>query len=314
VSGAEIRSISNECFRCGYDLRGIGDDHPCPECGLLAARSRRVSDELQETRPRWLAGISRGTNLILLAILISIVWGALPETPLWRFWENLWSYLSAGVRWHIFSTQASMELPGWLLANAVMLGGVVLLTRPEGFAPADLADRRHRMLLRIAASMPLAGMLFLLALACVPQKPVLAQSLASGPPLLEIASLALGIIGGVWLPWLLFTQFRNLARRARRPDLAKYCALVAAGSALAILFIGALIVSISFPPMRWLPDRLWIYPSASMWCGIMAVGVVAGIFVIWGLFLLVGFSLAFRRAAENMRDKWSRDDRSLTAI
>src|SRR5580765_3129732 len=65
---------ADACYRCGYDLRGIADDQPCPECGLLARRSRRPTDELHNSRPRWLRRISRGANLILLAILIAAVW------------------------------------------------------------------------------------------------------------------------------------------------------------------------------------------------------------------------------------------------
>ena len=40
----------DECYRCGYNLLGIADDQACPECGLLAQRSRRVTDELHDTR------------------------------------------------------------------------------------------------------------------------------------------------------------------------------------------------------------------------------------------------------------------------
>ena len=47
----------DECYRCGYDIRGIASDQPCPECGLLAERSRRVTDELHNTRPTWLRTI-----------------------------------------------------------------------------------------------------------------------------------------------------------------------------------------------------------------------------------------------------------------
>jgi len=63
----------DQCYRCGYVLRGIGDDQPCPECGLLARRSRRPSDELHYTRPRWLRRVSRGSNLLLLAILLIVI-------------------------------------------------------------------------------------------------------------------------------------------------------------------------------------------------------------------------------------------------
>jgi hypothetical protein len=65
-------SIRDECYRCGYDLRGIANAGVCPECGLLAERSRRVTDELHDTRPRWLRSLSRGIDLILLAIFAPI--------------------------------------------------------------------------------------------------------------------------------------------------------------------------------------------------------------------------------------------------
>ncbi len=54
-----VTEAQGTCYRCGYVLHGIADDQPCPECGLLAERSRRVSDELHDTRPRWLARIAR---------------------------------------------------------------------------------------------------------------------------------------------------------------------------------------------------------------------------------------------------------------
>src|SRR5262245_57647691 len=65
---------SDLCYRCGYDVRGIANEHPCPECGLLAERSRRVTDELHNTRPRWLRRLSLGVWLILLALAAAAIW------------------------------------------------------------------------------------------------------------------------------------------------------------------------------------------------------------------------------------------------
>ena len=70
----EAEPRATNCYRCGYDLRGIADDQPCPECGLLAERSRRMTDELHNTRPRWLRRISLGVWLILLSLVVLCTW------------------------------------------------------------------------------------------------------------------------------------------------------------------------------------------------------------------------------------------------
>ena len=55
MSASDVR-----CVRCGYDLRTTADNQPCPECGLLAIRSRQVSAHLDETTPAWLGRINVG--------------------------------------------------------------------------------------------------------------------------------------------------------------------------------------------------------------------------------------------------------------
>ena len=48
---ADLGDRPDDCYRCGYPLLGIDDEQACPECGLLARRSRRQTDELHNTRP-----------------------------------------------------------------------------------------------------------------------------------------------------------------------------------------------------------------------------------------------------------------------
>ncbi len=131
------QTASGQCYRCGYDLRGIADDQPCPECGLLAERSRRVTDELHNTRPKWLRTIARGSNLILLAIVTAVLWMLFVKND-FRF---IVSYMSM--------RHPDFGLWGLDFALIIFLLGVALLTRREGYAPADLADRWLRRLLRI---------------------------------------------------------------------------------------------------------------------------------------------------------------------
>src|SRR3712207_3483647 len=66
-------TLTDVCYRCGYDLRTLADNQPCSECGLLAARSRRPTDELHHTRPGWLRRLAWGVWLILLAMATPFV-------------------------------------------------------------------------------------------------------------------------------------------------------------------------------------------------------------------------------------------------
>jgi hypothetical protein len=67
-------TVTDACYRCGYPLVGIANEQACPECGLLAERSRRVSDELHDARPQWLRKLSLGTKLILIGLVAASSW------------------------------------------------------------------------------------------------------------------------------------------------------------------------------------------------------------------------------------------------
>src|SRR5687767_5760229 len=77
-----ITSVETLCMRCGYDLRGLSDETACPECGLLAQRSRLPTEELKHARPRWLWKLSVGIWLVLLAQMAGFAWGMFGETLL----------------------------------------------------------------------------------------------------------------------------------------------------------------------------------------------------------------------------------------
>ena len=131
------QTAPGQCYRCGYDLRGIADNQPCPECGLLAERSRRVTDELHNTRPKWLRTIARGSNLILLAIVTAVVWTL--------FLKNDVGFIASNMAMR----RPDFGVWGLDFALLIFLLGVTLLTRREGYPPADLSYRWLRRLLRI---------------------------------------------------------------------------------------------------------------------------------------------------------------------
>lgn len=49
---AEMAEFSRPCLACGYDLRGLGDEPRCPECGLLNV-AERFRDQVRAKLDRW---------------------------------------------------------------------------------------------------------------------------------------------------------------------------------------------------------------------------------------------------------------------
>jgi len=280
-------TVKDECYRCGYDLRGIVNDGACPECGLLAVRSRRVTDELHDTRPRWLRSISRGINLILLAIgaifagpiLATILMEMLP------FWWNVY-----------------LPLVGFDFAAICLALGVILVTRPEGYAPADRADQRLRRLLRITALTPL--LMLGLATATALNRPIL-------PDQSIMAAIYVFLIVFAFAPLLLFLHLRGLAKRVRSAHLAEHCIIVGVGAFVSTLYIDAIVFVLNNENRLGINSR-WQWQSSSGFLAMLLLSVAFCLFILWSLYLLVRFAVAFWIAAHKLRDKWTRDDRSLT--
>ncbi|HTW95513.1 MAG TPA: hypothetical protein VMD30_12000 [Tepidisphaeraceae bacterium] len=283
-------SLQGECYRCGYDLRGIADDQACPECGLLAERSRRVTDELHNTRPKWLRSISLGVVLIIIAVLL-----------LSPAWLRLQSGMFFGA-W-IFLDQRIFIVVSRTLIGLFLFCGVLLVARSEGYSPADQNDRRLRRWLRILAAIPLATACgaALLAYAWTVYRIYL------GPLVLEADMLSLlSAIPCAVLPLLLFLHLRGVAHRARSAHLAEHCVIVGTGASLAIFCIAAMafLVSESGGPV-----------GTRAWEAVILAGVVfAWLFIIWSLYLLGRFAIAFHLAARQLRRKWRRDDRSAATV
>lgn len=305
-----IQSVSDECYRCGYSLRGFANDHACPECGLLAERSRRISDELHETRPRWLRSISIGANLILLAlgVMTITVVAFIQVLGMMRFGPVL-----VWLQW--------VPILAIYFSAAAFFLGVLLLTRRESYAPADLADRGLRRWLRIAALAPI------LALAAegvydrqqstnwrAPRKVwimVNGMWVVQAPhPWLHSAAFYVATLGAAPIPLLLFLRLRGLARRARSAHLAEHCVIVGIGTTVALLYLFALIEIMDHAP-QWGWDQYWPTRTNVSLVLLLIMFVTVCLFILWSLYLLVRFAIAFSRATREIRRKWKRDDRSL---
>jgi hypothetical protein len=283
MSRLEITGPQGECHRCGYDLRGIPDDHPCPECGLLAERSRRTTDELHNTRPRIVRAISMGADLVLLAIILAIVWLLLlPVTSWWPVhWPMLYLMIVAGV----------------------LLWGTILLTRREGYWSTDRANRPLRAGLRISACAPLSALALLWMAFALHARYWLDPRTA----VMKQAAFWLGTVGLVPLPLFLFFHLRRLAKRLRNPHLAEHCAIVGTGASAAILYGTACILIFGCAPHLWI-DHIWL-----SFLLIFLVDLAVPLFTLWSIYLLVRFAIAFQIAARQSRRQWMCDDRARPA-
>ena len=296
---------ADECYRCGYALRGIADDQPCPECGLLALRSRRVTDELHDTRPRWLRRMAMGVRLMLYALVFTVVWPFLID-PLDDRLGNPWSAQTYAIR-------ARLPLLGFDAAAVLLLAGACLLTSREGYGPADRADRRLRVALRLAAAAPLLA----LALAHLHIEEAMQSprfrfgSRAEWSPF-QVGAVVVATLGCVPLPLLLFRQLRGLAVRARSAHLAEHCTIVGVGTSLTLVYVAAFTLLFENAE-RWGLGHTWHTRSQSALALMLVLSVAAVLFPLWSLYLLTRFALAFRRAARHLRARWTQDDRSLAA-
>jgi hypothetical protein len=300
---------TDACYRCGYNLTGIADNQACPECGLLAERSRRVTDELHQTRPRWLRRLSRGVWLILLAVLLPFPLGyAVSQADDWlirsltngRMMYGSWAYLLTG-HLHLLA----LDVPVVLLT-----AGVLLLTSRERYPPADRGDARLRRALRAALLIPWAALALLHTLLHLAYTGRALSMLDRG--LLrhaELVILAPITLGSIPLVVLLALRLRALARRARSAHLAEHCLIVGIGTASTLAYAFAVAVVMEFAE-SWGWGANWTNNATASLVVAGVLAVLGALFVLWALYLLVRFAVAFGLAARRLRREGRRDDRS----
>jgi hypothetical protein len=303
-----VVTAEDTCYRCGYDLRGIADDQPCPECGLLAERSRRPTDELHHTRPGWLRRLAWGVRLILLAIGAAVLW------PFATYVGQAQLAVSiAGTSSWAYPLWIHLMWVGGDVAVGLLLGGVWLLTSREGFPPADRADAWRRRWLRIVALAPLGA---LVLLHTTSQLSANASARAGGlgyrDPFdgpLPIVAFCLATLGGAPFLVLLYLQLRSLAKRARSAYLAEHCVIVGVGNALTLVYIPAFALVMNNAE-RWGWGADWTSRSKVALAMVLAVAVSSILFALWNCYLLSMFSTAFAVASRKRRKAWHLADRS----
>lgn len=294
------------CYRCGYPLVGIADDQPCPECGLLAVRSRRPTDELHFVRPRWLRRLKLGLWLIIAAFL----------------WPWVWAFCGQVVSVIVVAlAEGSTVLRHWMFeilpwlgslgTAAFLFAGAKLLTTPEGYAAADEADRGRRRWLVISALVPI-GML----IACF----VIDRQAPRGRWQRDYTATDLSLygntIGVIPFTMLLFLQLRGLAKRARSAWLAEHCVIVGVGTCCTMLWLAGYYAYFVQSQTPYYGRRDWeTGGSTDAWMLLTAfLSAFLILFYLWALMLMTRFAIAFRAAGRVLNETWVRDDRSIAGV
>jgi hypothetical protein len=270
-----------------------------------------VSDELHDTRPRWLRSLAIGVALLVVGILMGGAWVFVTQTLRNWSWELMRalkvSWTTAGMFQNLFSAIWSA------IASACFFSGILYLTVAEGYPPADREDRRLRRMLRAAAWLALLVVGLVLFQEWVDAKyPRWLRPNDTGWQPAEVLALAAGAIALPPLPMLLMARLRGLAKRARSAHLAEHCMIVGIGTTLALLYAVAAFFIFRHGD-EWFGDY-WIERSQGVIVVMLILTLLASLFALWSLYLLIRFGVAFWRASRQLKAKWQADDHALPGV
>lgn len=255
------------CQKCAYNLRGLRLGGVCPECGL-ELRLAIGGGTLGDCNPDWLGKLRRGVGLILASVLLSILLGIFDRLILAAAETSI--------------PYGSLEL----IATAIQVFGVYLLTTPEPNRAHQENSVTLRNIVRFSAIAVLTGSLFELAPSSLP-----------GP------LRTMGALLSVFALVVYFGQLIYLRRFARRiPDhsLESSTNIVLWG----VIITGSLVI---LGVVVFAFVALDASGGGAVAGGIFVCGAVIGylIFGIWYLFLLNRYRAVFAEAERKSRGRMS---------
>ncbi len=315
---------SPPCVRCGYDLTGLDDRRPCPECGLLAGFSRADPSDLKNNRPQWLGRLATGSLSTAAAILLlTTVPRAMREAlqaiydPVFLIWQQTgafgpgprvsrtWSFLGEDVAGFITNADAVdwLAFSVWFgfttLPGMLAIVGVWLLTGDPRSGQRDPTARRWAT--RLLACLPLALTVLLLAarlgtLDFEYLRTVEEYGVALALPL---------VMGTLFI--LLTKRMTVLARRAPAPLLAADSPIVGYTAAAGLILL---------PLGGWGMEALLDWRDAPAWLdalilSVLGVGMAVLLTaILWSVYLLVRYAIAFAQSRRQAKAAFDAADRA----
>ncbi len=315
----------HNCLRCGYDLTSLDDRQACPECGLIVGLSRRSKTQLSSNHPQWLGRLTLGTTALALAILLSPMLVLTPVLVLeqmdliqsrndwdWRtqrYANVALSELISPLEWVAFATLAvTAALPLVLFPT-----GVLLLGRRR---TSGEAEPFRRLFLLPASLVVVATIAFVVPGGLQVAQPALkivnpAHYMGVSQPMLEsimpILIPAIFVLSG-YVMIVLSLRLRVLAERAPAPLLAADSPIVGVVAGTVSILFG-LWLGLSIQGITTIGPR-----GTSSDITILLLGIAGGVgggALIWSIYLLVRYSLAFNKTRHQAASLFRDSDLSL---
>ena len=316
VPAAGVERVRDDrCVRCGYDLRGLTDDSPCPECGLLAERSRTRSAHLDDASPRWLRGIALGIALILIAHVVELL---LPPV-INQLGDSMGSirvptrsaptFLGVAIN---YANLQRLALLGHDVAAVLFASGMFLLTAAQQAGQTPPRDRPLRFALRFFSFMPLAVCGYLHGLFYLRGYFPFISLYSTYKSTEEwIVFLAISV-GCAPIPAILFIYLRRMARRVLDARLAEHAAIVGVGLTLSMLLVPSVMLICAFQNASSRPYQvLWLDVTTTRQSLIFFFAwIFVILFMIWSAANCLRFMFAFWRAHRAAKRNWTLADRA----